>query len=150
MISENLQHAHKFSILHPLFSKAFDWLNAAKNTNIEPGKYEIEGDKLFAIVQQYETSDATALHMEAHRKYIDIQYMIEGEELVGLAFFDNQKIALPYDATKDFLEVSDPPVCFAPLSAGNFMIFYPTDLHMPCVKVATPATVKKVVIKVMV
>lgn len=150
MISESFQHAHKYSILHPLFSKAFDWISNTNLESIEPGKYEIEGDKLFAIVQQYETSEAATQQMEAHKKYIDIQYMIMGEELVGLSFLHKQKIAVPYNEATDFLEVSDPPSYFAPLSSGNFMIFYPTDLHMPCISIAETTSVKKAVIKVMI
>jgi YhcH/YjgK/YiaL family protein len=59
-----------------------------------------------------------------------------------------QTISKPYEEETDFMLVADPPSFFANLTEGSFMIFYPTDLHMPCIKINEPAMVKKLVVKV--
>ncbi|QEC65939.1 DUF386 domain-containing protein [Panacibacter ginsenosidivorans] len=148
MIIDRLDNAHHYSLMHSGIAKAFEWLQMTDLHTIDAGKYFIDAENIFAIVQEYETLDATNEQMEAHKKYIDVQYMINGEELVGLALLSNQAISKPYEEETDFLQVADAPSFFATLSAGNFMIFYPTDLHMPCIKINTPAMVKKVVVKV--
>ena len=151
MISDSLQYSYKYALLHPLFTKAFEWLQSKDLVNIATGKHEIESDKLFAIVQEYETLDSANEQMESHKKHIDIQYMIFGEELVGLSLLnDASTISKVYDEETDFLLVSNKPDYFAPLKQGNLMIFYPTDLHMPCIKTDTPQHVKKVVVKVLI
>lgn len=147
MIIDTLKNADRY-FLSPSISKAFHWLQSTDLKNITPGKYEIEGDALFAVVQQYETLDAAAEQMEVHKKYIDVQYMVAGEELVGHAILKSQSISKAYNETEDFMLFSDAPAFFSTFEAGMFMIFFPGDLHMPCIKITQPATVKKIVVKV--
>jgi YhcH/YjgK/YiaL family protein len=148
MIIDTLTNANSYTLLHYRIEKAFEWLHSTELNNLTVGKYLIEEENVFAIVQEYKTLDAANEQMEAHKKYIDVQYMIKGEEMVGLSLLNNQTISKEYDYETDFLLVSDAPSFFATLSEGNFMIFFPTDLHMPCIKINEPALVKKVVVKV--
>jgi YhcH/YjgK/YiaL family protein len=74
--------------------------------------------------------------------------MIKGEEMVGLSLLKDQSISKPYEAETDFMLFADAPSFFAKLSENNFMIFCPTDLHMPCINVNEPVMVKKAVVKV--
>lgn len=149
MIIDRLANASLYAHLNSHFAAAFNYLQSAAFSTVAPGRYEIEGDKVFAIVQEYETADAANEQMESHRKYIDVQYVISGEEMVGLALYNNQTCSKTYDADADFMLYADKPDFFAPLKAGMFMIFFPTDLHMPCINVGDiPAKVKKVVVKV--
>lgn len=148
MIIDNLENSERYSLLHPLLEKALSYL---KETNLHataPGKYSIDGDNVFAIVQEYETLDAANEQMESHKEYMDVQYAISGVELVGLAVLNNQSVSKSYDAETDFMLYEDAPSFFAELAKGMFMIFFPTDLHMPCIKKEKPAAVKKIVIKV--
>ena len=115
---------------------------------IEPGKYLIDGDKLFAIVQEYDTLDPAMEKMESHRKYIDVQYMIQGEELVGHALLAGQEVCKEYNDAEDFMLYTAYPDFFTRMSAGTFVIFFPSDLHMPCIKTEDVGRVKKVVVKV--
>lgn len=149
MIIDTLNNAKKYQSLSPRIAKALDWLLRTNLKTLAVGKYSIEDENIFAIVQEYQTLDSDNEQMEAHKKYIDVQYMIKGKEIVGLSLLNNQTISKEYDAEKDFMLVADTPSFFAPLTEGNFMIFYPTDLHMPCIKITETATVKKVVIKVL-
>ena len=148
MIIDALNNANRYISLHPGIAKAFAWLQKTDLNAIIPGKYFIEAEDIFAIVQEYETLDIINEQMEAHKKFIDVQYMIKGEEQVGLALMNLQTISKPYEEETDFMLVADAPSFFANLTEGSFMIFYPTDLHMPCIKINEPAMVKKLVVKV--
>ena len=148
MIADTLNNAALYNHLHEGFKQAFDWMHATDLKAIENGKYELNGDRLFAIVQSYETKPVDGEQMEAHKKYIDIQYMIEGEEQIGHAFLKEQTESKKYSSEDDFWLTAEPPSFFTKLAAGNFMIFYPTDLHMPCIQTDKKTKVKKVVIKV--
>lgn len=148
MIIDTLANTNRYISLHKDIAKAFEWLQSIELNNLPAGKYSIEDENIFAIVQQYKTLDAANEQMEAHKKYIDVQYMIKGEEMVGLSLLNNQTISKEYNDETDYFLVSDPPSFFATLNEGNFMIFFPTDLHMPCIKINKPLLVKKVVVKV--
>jgi len=128
--------------------EAFRYLRDTDLTVIATGRYPIDGDNIFAIVQEYETLDMANEQMESHKKYIDVQYMIKGEELVGLALFNGQIVSKPYSLEEDYMLYADSPSFFSKLMTGTFMVFFPTDLHMPCIKVNEPSKVKKVVVKV--
>jgi YhcH/YjgK/YiaL family protein len=148
MILDNLSNASLYFNMHPLFKQAFDWLSKTDLLAKEDGKYELDGEKLFAIVQSYETKSADAEQMEAHKRYIDIQYMVRGEEQIGHSILKEQRATREYSTSDDYWLTDAAPSFFSKLEAGNFMIFYPTDLHMPCIFSGTKQTVKKVVIKV--
>ncbi|MGN6568816.1 MAG: YhcH/YjgK/YiaL family protein [Flavipsychrobacter sp.] len=148
MVIDYLTNCKRYEDLDKGIAKAFDYLVNTNLQHILPGKYQIDNDNIFAIVQEYHTLDAATEQMEAHRKYIDVQYIINGGELVGHAFLSDQQLSKEYSEEDDFLLVPDVPDFFTCFKAGMFMIFFPTDLHMPCIKVEKPATVKKVVVKV--
>ena len=85
--------------------------------------------------------------LEGHLEYIDIQYIVKGSEIIGWAKKDGQKESIPYSNERDiaFYEGDYEPI---KLDAGQFVIFYPEDLHLPCLKNGKPSVVKKVVVKV--
>lgn len=148
MILDSLENTRLYTSLHTGITKALAWLQATDLIALAPGRYFIEREDVFAIVQEYETVDAVKELMEAHKKYIDVQYMIKGAEMVGISLLKDQRISKPYETETDFLLFQDPPDFFAKLSEGNFMIFYPTDLLMPSISVSESLPVKKVVVKV--
>ncbi|MEP7318480.1 MAG: YhcH/YjgK/YiaL family protein [Panacibacter sp.] len=148
MVIDILKNASRYYALSDSITTALDYLRNTGLKNIAPGKYEIDGENIFAIVQEYETLDATNEQMESHKKYIDVQYMIDGAELVGHTILKDQVPSTAYDEATDFMLFSEPPSFFSKLESGMFMIFFPTDLHMPCIKTEKPAVVKKIVVKV--
>lgn len=148
MIIDTLENADRYKTFSNGIATAFEYLHSTDLKNIAPGKYEIDGENIFAIVQEYETLDAANEQMEAHKKYIDVQYMIDGAELVGHAVLKDQAPSKAYDEATDFMLFREPPSFFSKLASGMFMIFFPTDLHMPCIKINEHTVVKKVVIKV--
>lgn len=148
MIVDQLDNAHLYSGISTQINKAFDYLQNNKLETIPAGKYVLDGNDLFAIVQEYDTLDSATEQMESHRKYIDVQYMIEGAELVGHALLQDQRPSKEYDTENDYMLFAEKPTFFTKMEAGTFMVFFPSDLHMPCIKDVNAARVKKIVIKV--
>ncbi|AFD06385.1 YhcH/YjgK/YiaL family protein [Solitalea canadensis] len=148
MIIDLIQNADRYAHLGELFIKGFDYLRKTDFQSLENGKYEIEGDRLFAIVNEYDTIDAANEKMEAHRKYIDIQYWVSGEEKVGHDILKDQPLFKEYDEENDFLLAAHQPQYFTLMQAGMFAVYFPTDLHMPCLTNEKIGRVKKVVLKV--
>jgi YhcH/YjgK/YiaL family protein len=110
------------------------------------GRVEIDGDKVYALVQSYETVATDEPRFEAHRKYLDVQYLASGEEVIGWASIDRLIVGVPYDEAKDAsLGRVSPPVR---LSSGQLAVLYPADAHAPKLAAGAPAPVKKIVVKV--
>lgn len=149
MIIDILENAGHYTDMHEHFNKAFDFLQETDIENTESGKYVLDGDRVFAMVQEYDSRDIKDCKLEAHRKYIDIQYIVSGEEFIGVDLLKDQPSKDGYDENKDiiFFQAESSAVKMKP---GMFAIFYPDDLHMPGIKVNRPARVKKVVVKVQV
>ena len=114
---------------------------------MELGKYEIDGDNIFALVNEYNTKDESEGKLEAHKKYIDVQFVAKGSELMGYAPLENQKVIDEYSEQNDITFFSGEK-SFTQVDEGMFAIFFPTDVHLPGIKVNEKSYVKKVVIKV--
>ena len=121
--------------------------------NLEPsiadGKHEINGDTLYAMVASYETSPAEDRRFEAHKNYIDVQVLFEGEERIDVSLEQNLQNIEDYSDIND-VEFLESPATYSSLvmKPGYFAIFYPHDLHRPNCCLVTPAKVRKVVVKV--
>jgi YhcH/YjgK/YiaL family protein len=148
MIIDQLSNANLYEGINDRIAQAFDYLYNTDLAHLKPGKYAIDGDKIFAIVQEYTTLDRANEQMESHRKHIDVQYMISGSELVGHALLQDQVPSKEYDEQEDYMLFADAPAFFTKMDTETFMIFFPSDLHMPCIMDGAPAVVKKVVVKV--
>lgn len=147
MIFDHIHNAFLYEAMHPLFAKAFDYLRSTDFERMENGKYEIDGDNLFAIVNRYTTEPADMRQWEAHRTYIDIQYMVTGEENMGVAPLHTMKISKPYDNENDYFLLNGEGV-EQTVKPGFFTIFFPTDVHKPNLIASSADTILKVVLKV--
>jgi YhcH/YjgK/YiaL family protein len=125
-----------------------EWLRDVK-PDIENGVYEII-PRVKAIVSEYTTKEINENGYEAHREYIDIQYLISGEEIVGSLPLEYLKEIKPYKKETDAAFYVGIGVNHQELLLGNgyFAILFPQDGHMPLLSVDTPMKVKKVVVKV--
>lgn len=137
------------NILNPASWKAaFNFLKEKDLNVLEPGRYDLLEDGTYVNIDEYLTKDSA--HFEAHRKYIDIQYLAKGKEYIFVTPLEphKQHEIQPYDEAKD-IEFFDKEE-YTPylLSPDNFMVFFPTDAHKPCMKVDTNEVVKKVVVKI--
>lgn len=148
MILDHISKAHQYEGLGERFKKAFAYLRDTDFSQVAKGRYDIDGDNVFALVNEYDTVDPSGEKMEAHKAHIDVQFVAEGEELVGHDFLLTQQPSVAYDPKGDFMLFSERPVFFSRFSQNMFAIFFPWDLHMPNIRVDAPARVRKVVVKV--
>jgi biofilm protein TabA len=146
MIIDHISNSPLYDSVHPAFGRAFDFIRQSDLASIAVGKYEIDGQKLFALVQQYETKRKEDAKWEAHRRFIDIQYVVQGAENIGYANL-RQLTQGSYDSDRDFLPLHGEGD-FLALQEGHFIILLPEDAHMPGIASASPTPVKKVVIKI--
>jgi YhcH/YjgK/YiaL family protein len=147
MILDQLANAPAYEKLHPGFNAAFYFLRKTDLASISAGRYAIDGERTYALVQEYDTKPLAEGFLETHIRYIDIQFLITGEELIGYAPLSSQAVHTPYDNDKDiaFWEGTAEPIR---VQQGQFAIFFPHDAHMPGRTTGAPAHVRKVVIKV--
>lgn len=130
------------------WDEAFAFLS---NTGISQGefkKYDIS-EKVYAIVSKYLSKNGEDARYEAHKKYIDIQYVFDGRELIGHTTLNRKKdVLVPYDDEKDieFMTVTEGRNLRA--NPGSFFIFFPDDIHRPGLKDGENAPVSKIVVKV--
>jgi biofilm protein TabA len=148
MILDALDQALLYRQLHPGIARGFAWLGEF-SPQMPDGRYDIDGPALFALVQSYVTAPPAEKKFEAHRHYIDIQYIAAGTEIIYHAPTGSLQGSTEYDAEKDFQFFADPVVATPlHLTPGNFALFYPQDAHKPSCVNGAPAQMKKVVIKV--
>lgn len=146
MIVDSLNNAAMYYGLGERFEKALRYLRETDFDNVQPGRYEIDGSRVFALVQHYETKPREKGAFEAHQQYCDIQYVYAGAELMGYANLGHLK-AGQYDQARDFTPAEGQPEYFE-LRAGSFALLAPQDAHIPQIAVQSPQAVKKVVMKV--
>ena len=154
MIFDKIENSGIYENISPLIKKAFEYLKQTDFSAMENGKHLVEGDDLFAVVQEYDTKNDSDAKLEAHRKYIDVQYIISGEELIGVRPLIAQTPCKEYDAENDYA-LYDDTCSFVKMSPQQFAVLFPHDLHKPGIsprdplgKVDSSIKVKKVVIKV--
>lgn len=123
---------------------------AARAKDMEPGKYPIDGDRIFVSVQQYDTRKE-ADKMENHRRYIDVQCILEGEERMLASAAPTETPAVPYVPERDveFYPMDSSAAEFL-VKAGECLILYPGEPHAPCLSTGEPSAVKKACVKILV
>ena len=149
MILDTLDHWANYAPLHPLLPAAFDYLRKF-DPNTPDGKYPLEGDRLYAMVQRYDTAPDETRTWETHRLYADVQLIVSGRERMIHAPAEELHASPPYNEAKDVQKYDEAPMKnSSPLvvPAGSFCIFLPQDGHKPGCMVARPEPVLKVVIK---
>ena len=145
MIKDILNNAEKYYEISSDLAIGFEWLKRNDLINMPDGRYEIS-DKIYANIQTYQTKNDAPY--EAHREYIDIQYMIKGEEKAGFADYSKTSVVEKYNSDKDieFLKCNNPE--YISLKENEFLIFFPHDAHQPALSYKNRIQVKKVVVKI--
>lgn len=146
MIVDKLGEAASYQPLHPLFSKAFHFLRSIDlNNPPSTGKIELQGDDLFAIVDAAQGKGPDGGILEYHRRYIDIQFIVSGQECIGWKSLANCSGDKGYDAERDLGFLTDKPDFNASVFPNNFCILFPEDAHAP---LSFSGNVLKIVVKV--
>ncbi len=148
MISGNLAEWRKEKDIQGL-EAAFEFLEKTDLAALPLGRNPIDGDDLYAAVSLGETKPPSAARFENHRRYLDVQYVVSGQEGIGFAPVDALKTSELYDAAKD-IEFFTTPAQYAvvQMKPGRFAVFGPGEGHMPGCHLEGPHTVRKVVVKV--
>ncbi len=131
------------------WDQAFIFLKNHDLKTLPLGKQELDGDSLFVSVDEYMTKEKSDTRYESHRKYIDIQYIIEGEEVMGLSTLDKLEETEPYNAEKDIAFYRYDGGEYITATPKNFVVFFPEDAHRPLIKANEISKAKKIVVKIM-
>jgi YhcH/YjgK/YiaL family protein len=153
VIKDNIKNAQNYYNISKRIEIGLKYLIDTDFTILKNAKYEIAGDEIFAIVQDYFSKPVTEGFFEAHKKYIDIQYIIKGEEDIGVSKIENFSEITDYDENKDivFLKPNNHiKLEFINLKEKEFMILNPVDAHKPSISKKISSYVKKVVVKVLI
>lgn len=149
VISDRIINFEEYISLNKNLKKAFEFLKSADVDKLLDGRYEIDGENVFALVQSYRTKAENEVGWEAHKKYIDIQFIAKGTEAIGWKPADELTVREGYSEKNDIAFYENPP-CWSRLvlTEGQFAVFFPSDAHKPCLAVQSPCEVKKIVVKV--
>jgi YhcH/YjgK/YiaL family protein len=132
--------------------KAIQFLSEGTWERLSEGRFEIDGDLLWGLVQAYNTNPAVPHEFETHPNHVDLHYIVSGEETIYWTHAQYLSAEGVYDQERDVwlsaLEVSQDVVTPLRLRAGDVAVFFPCDGHMPRHIVSTPGEVKKILVKV--
>jgi YhcH/YjgK/YiaL family protein len=146
MILATLTEADRYHALHPQFAEAFAFLRSTDLYALEPGKHAIDGERLFAIVEACAGRTRVEAKLECHRRYIDIQLVLEGVDEMGWKpTAECVDPATDYDAARDIRFFNDAPSSWIATPPGSFCLFFPDDAHAPLV---STGMIRKVVVKI--
>lgn len=149
MLYDKIENIGRYMGLSPQLDEGLRFLQEL-DPNIAQGRHEL-GEN-YANVDVYVTKEVNEAGFEAHRKYIDIQYLIEGEERVLVRHLGNMECTIPYDGDRDvaFFRHDEDRAAEVTLGRGSFVVLFPEDAHEPQLCLTAPQQVKKVVVKVLI
>jgi YhcH/YjgK/YiaL family protein len=148
MIVDRIGNAKLYRGFGHRVAEALDYLTRTNLAALPNGKQEIDGERLFAVVQRYQGKPVAEARWEYHEKYLDLQFVVTGDELMGYAPWDDKlSVDMAYDPAKDAGLIMASGVMM-PISSGMFAVFAPRELHAPSLA-ADPAKpdIFKVVMK---
>jgi biofilm protein TabA len=134
------------------WDKAFVYLRDTDLNKVAPGKYYLDDDHVYVLVAEDSTRAFEDTKWEAHRNYIDIQYIVRGKEKIGVAPVSKATISSPFNTEKDigFFNLPEADSEYYVAEPGTFFIFFPQDAHRPCIRMEGTEADKKIVIKIIV
>jgi YhcH/YjgK/YiaL family protein len=146
MILDVIENLHKYSVLNKGFARAMEFLLRSNLKELPVGKYEIDGDRIYAMVSRETGRRKEDALLETHEKYIDIQLVLSGTDTMGWkskSLCKNPTGA--YDPEEDIQYFADVPDAWIATHSGSFVIFFPEDAHMPLI---SSGQLHKVVVKI--
>jgi YhcH/YjgK/YiaL family protein len=132
VILDTLANAERYAQMHAGFAQAFEFLTTTDLTGLRTGRHDIDGDRIYVSIDRQDGRGEDGARLEIHRRYIDIQYTIDGDESIG--WMPLARCARPdgaFDEKKDIGFFADRPSTWVSVPAGSFTIFFPHDAHAP-------------------
>ncbi|TVR00079.1 MAG: DUF386 domain-containing protein [Spirochaetaceae bacterium] len=148
MILDSHDYLLTYVPMHARLAEGLTWLHKTDLAALEEGTFPLGDGAVTAMVQVYDTIPAEEARFEAHRRYIDIQYLISGTEAIVWTPVAGLKPTTEYDTAKDIQFFGDHPGTNLILTPGLFTVFFLPDAHKTRCLVETAGPVRKVVIKV--
>lgn len=145
MILDTLKNAARYAGLKVGCSEAFGFLDQPGLQELPDGRYEITGNRVYAIVDRTHGRKVSEGQLEGHRRYLDIQFVVSGEESMGWRPAAGLTSAVSYDEERDLEFFEGEPESIVRVPAGSFAVFLPTDAHLPLIG---DGPIHKVVVKV--
>lgn len=147
MIYGNIHQLDQFGPLEEGVRRGLEYALAHDLAPLEKGRHDIDGDALYFNVAEYTTAPSEEKAYEAHKAYLDVHYMIRGEEQIEIAFVSDMEQG-EYQPEGDYLPVSGRLAARVTMREGDFLVCYPEDGHKPGVQVDAPMAIKKAIFKV--
>ncbi len=147
MIYDRLQNSKLYYGINQRIDTALDFLQNNDLAKVEPGRYELDGDNIYYLVQEYQSKQPEAAKWESHQKYLDIQYVLSGTEQIGYAHINDMEVTQDALEAKDCLYYAGEGSMIL-AKPGTFAVFFPEDVHRPGVMVGQSEPIKKVVVKI--
>ncbi|MDR0420179.1 MAG: YhcH/YjgK/YiaL family protein [Prevotellaceae bacterium] len=146
MIIDSILGLERYRRMNEGFDKAFKFLRSDDMTKLETGRYDIDGDNVYAVISENDMKNIEDAKLEVHDSYIDIQMPVSASETFGwkdraLCNTDESK----YDEEKDIAFLNDEPEVYCVVNPMQIVIFFPNDAHAPLIG---NGKIKKIVIKV--
>ena len=150
MLVGTLEHLAPLAALGGNFATAAAYLQKLDTAALEPQRYDIDGDNVYAFCAEVDLRPLTEAFPEAHRRYADIQLVLDGCE--GMAYAPTARLIehTPYNEEADYAlyeNIEDPSMLA--LRAGEFAVFMPEDAHTPCCPAGGCVKSKKLIVKVL-
>ena len=147
MVHDYIKYASEYFNLSGGIRAALEYLATADLDSLEPGRHDVHGDEVFALVSDYNTRTPAEAFWEAHRRHVDVQFVHSGLERIAygdLAQFDSA----PYDAERDLIVATGESGRYVEVGPGGFAILFPHEVHMPGLTGERQEAVRKVVVTV--
>lgn len=141
------QFATHYKLYPERWELVFKFMKEKDLKTLPLGKQILSND-VFINVQEYTSKDPGDERFEGHRANIDLQYVVSGKEIIGIANRDEAKEVVPYDATKDYAGFEVSPITYHTASPERFFIFFPGNIHYPGIQYGEKAPIRKVVFKI--
>ena len=146
MILDTLQTKKTYANLHPGIGLALDFLSDEGTAQLADGKYEIDGEKVYASISTETGKGRDDGRLETHKKYIDVQFCLEGTDLIGWKPADETlETVEEYNVEKDIAFFGNEPEEYFTISGNTFCILFPNDAHAP---LSGTGNLRKIVVKI--
>lgn len=147
MIKDHINNAHKYDDLHPNFWSVMEILQSLNLDALQEGHIELDGEYIYININKTQSKTKNEAKLEAHRKYIDIQMPITGNETFGIKqTYECINPIGEFNSERDILFYEDTPTEYITIDKGEFVIFFPEDAHAPCIN--TTSDHLKLIVKI--
>ncbi|HEU5292968.1 MAG TPA: YhcH/YjgK/YiaL family protein [Cyclobacteriaceae bacterium] len=144
---DKVQFAEQYHLNKAFWDKAFAFLKETDLSALATGRHVIDGDNVFGLVSEAPSKDYDKTAYESHKNYIDLQFVISGEENMGIAPLADITLDKPYNEKNDIMFYTGEGKIYT-VPKNTFLIFFPSNAHRPNITPGGNKVVKKIVIKI--